>query len=169
MGHKKGSLTYKILNGDGQMACELTIAYRRFAVENSKITSPQSSVEFIKKLIVDEGKDQHVERFNIILLGRSNHILGYHQVSTGGLNATYVDPRQIAQLAIQFQCASIILIHNHPSGTTTPSKEDITLTQRIKEAMKLFEIHVIDHIIYVIKHNENKDFDYISMANEGLL
>ena len=83
-------------------------------------------------------------------------------ISIGSLTASVVHPREVFKAAIQHTAASMILVHNHPSGDPTPSKEDIATTRRIVEAGKLMDIPVLDHIIL----GNNK---YISLKEKGVI
>ena len=105
---------------------------------------------------------EHVEYFYIFLLNRANHVLGYHQVSKGGISGTVVDQKVIFQVALKCHASNIILAHNHPSGNTDPSCADKEFTQKAKEVGKILEIPVIDHLILT-------ESDYFSFADEGLL
>lgn len=87
------------------------------------------------------------EEFNMLLLDRANQVLGIVNLSKGGINATVVDVRIAFATALKSRASSIILGHNHPSGSINPSEQDIVLTKKFKEAGKLIEITVLDHII----------------------
>jgi DNA repair protein RadC len=87
------------------------------------------------------------EEFYILLLNRANKVLGWFQVSTGGMAGTVVDPKLVFSVALKCCAHAIILCHNHPSGNLKPSQADIQLTKKIKEGGKLLEIEVLDHII----------------------
>lgn len=89
----------------------------------------------------------NVEIFRVILLSSSNTIIREVIISSGTLNASIVHPREVFRLAITESCASIILLHNHPSGNVEPSKEDIKITKQLVEAGKIIDIKVLDHII----------------------
>jgi DNA repair protein RadC len=91
--------------------------------------------------------DYKHEEFWILILNRSNKIICSKRISEGGVNGTVADPKIIFKLAIEELGSSIILCHNHPSGNINPSEEDIRLTQKIQNAGKFLDIHVIDHII----------------------
>jgi DNA repair protein RadC len=104
----------------------------------------------------------HVEYFYILLLNRNNQILGAHQISKGGFTGTVVDVRVIFQVALKTCSTSIVAIHNHPSGNLTPSDADHQITMKIKDAGKLLDIHLVDHLIITSE-------SYRSMADEGLL
>ena len=85
--------------------------------------------------------------FVILLLNRSNSVLGIMEVSKGGISGTVTDVRVILQAAIKSNASGIILCHNHPSGNINPSESDSKLTQKIKEAGQLMDIQLLDHII----------------------
>jgi DNA repair protein RadC len=102
------------------------------------------------------------EYFNTILLNTKNQILAIEEISVGSLNSSIVHPREVFNPAIKKSAGSIILVHNHPSGDPTPSREDIDVTARLIEAGKILGIHVLDHII--IGNN-----NYVSFKERGLL
>lgn len=102
------------------------------------------------------------EEFWILLLNQGLKIIGERQVSEGGMTSTAVDARKIFRLAIDEGAASIALAHNHPSGSLKPSNEDILLTNRLKEAGKLLDVKVIDHVIVA-------ETGFYSFADEGML
>ncbi len=110
---------------------------------NKKITSPKDIANFFVPLLRDEMK----EKFFVVCLSSANRIIKYEEISTGDLNSSVVHPREVFKVAIDNLSASIILIHNHPSGNCKPSREDISLTKKFVEAGKLLGIQVIDHII----------------------
>ena len=87
------------------------------------------------------------EEFHIILLDNKCHLISVQEVSRGSINSTMMPVREIARYALSANASSIILIHNHPSGDSSPSTEDISSTKQILEAMKLIGITLIDHII----------------------
>lgn len=102
------------------------------------------------------------EEFWIILLSRSGHVISTERISIGGTSATVVDPKVIMKLALDHLAASIILVHNHPSGQTKPSPQDDSLTRRLKSAGELLDIRVIDHLIIT-------PTTYISYSDQGRL
>ncbi len=97
--------------------------------------------------VIGELKFADRENFLVIGLNSKNVIMGRHLVSIGTLNQTLVHPREVFNWAIKINCASIVVVHNHPSGSVEPSTEDIMLTERIIEAGKILGIKVLDHII----------------------
>lgn len=106
--------------------------------------------------------DLNHEEFWIMLIGRSNKVLAKELVSKGGLSGTVADPRIIFHIAIQHQASNIIMVHNHPSGSLKPSREDLMLTKKIVDAGNLLDIKVLDHLIIT-------DAGYFSFGDEGLL
>lgn len=102
------------------------------------------------------------EEFWIILLNRGNKVLEKILISKGGQSATVVDPKLIFKTALEHQAVNMVLAHNHPSGNLKPSNADISLTKKLKDAGKLLDIAIVDHVIFA-------DKKYFSFADEGLL
>lgn len=102
------------------------------------------------------------EYFYILCLNRNNKVLGYCQISSGGLSGTVADVRIIMQAALKSNACSIILSHNHPSGNLIPSEADKDLTKKIREAGKFLDIPALDHLIITSE-------SYFSFADEGLM
>jgi DNA repair protein RadC len=110
---------------------------------NRKITSPQDVAEIFIPLLRDELK----EKFILVCLNSANKIIGHEIISVGNLNSSVVHPREVFKAAIDQRSASIILLHNHPSGNPDPSNEDISITKKMVESGKILDIPVFDHII----------------------
>jgi DNA repair protein RadC len=110
---------------------------------NKKITCPEDIADFFIPLLRDDLK----EKFFVICLNSANKIIKYEMISLGNLNSSVVHAREVFKVAIENNSANIILLHNHPSGNTEPSNEDISITKKIVEAGKMMDIHVFDHII----------------------
>jgi len=102
------------------------------------------------------------EVFAVVFLNRANKIKHYEIISEGGITGTVADPRIILKKALENDAVSVILCHNHPSGSIKPSRADEDLTRKIKEAASYFDIKVLDHIIV-------SEEGYYSFADEGLL
>jgi DNA repair protein RadC len=126
--------------------------------EKAVITSSSDVAEYLQILL----KDYKHEVFAVLFLNRSNKINHFQIVSEGGITGTVADPRIILKKALEEDAVSIILCHNHPSGSLRPSKADEELTFKIKEAAKYFDIKVLDHLIV-------SDDGYYSFADEGIL
>ena len=110
---------------------------------DKKISSPGDIAEFFIPLLRDELK----EKFVVVCLNSANKVTRFEVISVGSLNASVVHPREIFKFAIENSSASIILIHNHPSGNLEPSNEDVSITKKLVEAGKILDIKVLDHII----------------------
>ncbi|MBM4135898.1 MAG: JAB domain-containing protein [Nitrospira sp.] len=112
-------------------------------LDDLDIKKPQDVVKAIRARIQDKAK----EHFKLILLNTRNKIIGISTVSIGTLNTSLVHPREVFKDAIMHNAASVVLAHNHPSGDTEPSENDLTITKRLAEAGKILGIEVLDHII----------------------
>jgi DNA repair protein RadC len=106
---------------------------------------------------------EHVEEFKLMLLTRSNKVLGIASISKGGISGTVTDVRIILQYAIKANASGIIICHNHPSGNLQPSESDNKITHKIKESGNVMDVQLLDHLIII---PEGK---YYSMADEGII
>ncbi|MBU3965407.1 DNA repair protein RadC [Patescibacteria group bacterium] len=124
--------------------------------KSKELTDPKKVYQLIKSKL----KDYTREHFYIIALDSRNHSIA--EVSVGSLNASIVHPREVFSEAIKNKAASVIFAHNHPSGDTEPSEDDLIITKRLVEAGKILGIEVADHII-VVKNG------FLSFKEKGLL
>ena len=139
----------------------LEIGKRRAAQEfpeRPKIVSSKDSFQVLHSLI----GDLPVEEFWVLYLNQGNFVVKKEQISKGGINQTAVDVRIIMKIALEERATSILIAHNHPSGNLRPSKADIEITRKIKEAGKILDIELLDHLILTQK-------TYFSFADEGIL
>ncbi|MCG8340826.1 MAG: DNA repair protein RadC [Cytophagales bacterium] len=113
-------------------------------------------------LMKAELTDKLVEEFWVILLNQANYLIKKQRISTGGLASTIADPRIIFKAAIEHNSSGIILVHNHPSGNSQPSRSDIQLTERLIRSGKVLRISVLDHIIFT-------EDDYFSFVDNKLI
>ncbi len=111
--------------------------------EGISLTSPGEVAEFL----MEEMRFYNKEYFKIVLLNTKNQLISLEDISVGSLNASIVHPREIFHYPIKKSAAAIILVHNHPSGDPTPSREDLDVTKRLVEAGEILGIKVLDHII----------------------
>ena len=125
--------------------------------EEIKITCPEDVSAFFGPKLRHLTK----EVFMVAFLNNKKVMIGFQQISSGGSNATIVEPAEVMRQAILNQANSIILIHNHPSGNNRASNADITLTKRISQSGKLLGIPVDDHIIIA-------GYEFLSMRVEQL-
>ncbi|MEG1931109.1 MAG: DNA repair protein RadC [Anaerovorax sp.] len=118
--------------------------------------------EMVASLFIETMRYLKKEMFKILLLNSKNEIITIEETSVGNLNSSVVHPREVFSVAIKKSAASIILVHNHPSGNTTPSQQDIDVTNRLVEAGTLLGIQVVDHLII-------GDGKYLSFKEEMLI
>lgn len=121
-----------------------------------RITSSRVAFDVIAPILVDLPH----EEFWILILNHGNQVTARIQVSMGGVTGTVVDSRVVFKKALENNAASIILCHNHPSGTLQPSQADLQLTQKLKKAGATLDIKVLDHLIV-------SEYGYYSFADEG--
>ena len=126
------------------------------AVQKAQITSSLDAYDLLHPRM----RDLMQESFWIILMDRRSKVISVEEIHVGGMSAMVVDPKIIFQRALERKACSVILSHNHPSGTPTPSTEDIRLTEKIKSAGHFMDIKVLDHIII-------GEGTYYSFADEG--
>ena len=138
---------------------QITYSSKVKAAERIKITGSQDVAKSLREVWPSF---EHIEYSYLLLLNRQNKILGYHQLSKGGMTGAVVDVRVIFQVALKSSATCIILAHNHPSGNLEPSDADRKITNQIKEAGKILDIPLLDHLIMT-------DEGYKSFADDGLL
>ena len=107
--------------------------------------SPEEAYNAIK--IITNVQEEAQEVFGILVLNTKNKIVAVHEVSRGTLNASMIHPREVFKPAVLHNAAAIICFHNHPSGNPEPSRDDIEITERLKNAGEILGIPVYDHII----------------------
>jgi len=134
---------------------------RRFSTQapsykSKELTNPEKVYQLIKNKL----KDYHKEHFYIIALNSRNYSIA--EISVGNLDTSIVHPREVFEEAIKSRAASVILVHNHPSGDPEPSEDDLKITKRLSEAGKILGIEVADHLIIT------KD-KFFSFKEKGLL
>ena len=126
----------------------------------AKIQSSADAAEFIRQFYSDD--IGIFESFFILLLNRVNTTSGYAKISQGGIAGTVADVRIIAKYAVDAMACSVILAHNHPTGTLVPSEADKNVTKKVTAALQLLDVRVIDHLILT-------EDSHFSFADEGLL
>jgi DNA repair protein RadC len=126
--------------------------------ETLTIRKPSDAANFM----MEELRYLKKEHFVCLFLNTKNHVIHRETLSVGTLNASLVHPREVFRAAIKCSSASIICLHNHPSGDPTPSPEDVTLTRRLQEAGELVGIDVLDHLVI----GDNR---FISLKEQGYM
>ncbi len=133
-------------------------AAARERTEKVQVSSPEVVATLFQPLL----RDLRQEVFMVLLLDSANHLLRDVTITTGILNSSLVHPREVFRPAILEPAASVILLHNHPSGNAEPSSEDIAITRQLVEAGRIFGIPVHDHVI-LTAHS------YTSLAERGMM
>jgi DNA repair protein RadC len=122
------------------------------------LSSPRATGEFLSAKL----RDLEHEVFCCLLLDKRHRLMHFEELFRGTIDGASVHPREIVKLALQRNCAAVIIAHNHPSGVAEPSQADELITQRIKEALALVDIRLLDHIIV-------GDGLSVSLAERGLV
>ncbi|MDD5363026.1 MAG: DNA repair protein RadC [Ignavibacteria bacterium] len=127
-------------------------------LSRESITEPSTAVSFIRAEIRDYSKEQ----FFVLNLDVRNRLIDIEMISKGTLTSSLVHPRETFESAIRKHAASIMVAHNHPSGDTNPSDDDIKISKRLTESGRILGIDLIDHLVIT------KD-SYCSLKNKGLI
>lgn len=144
------------LNGLGpakyaQLQAVLELAKRSLSEElqaGVTLSSPQAVKQYLQLLLGGKA----YESFAVLFLDVKNRLIASEELFRGTLTHTSVYPREIVKVALTHNAASVILAHNHPSGTPEPSAADHTLTQALKQALGLIDVRVLDHFVVAGKH-----------------
>jgi DNA repair protein RadC len=140
-------------------ALELGRRRQALAAREKPVVSSSADVAMYLQTLL---RDHRHEVFAVLFLNRANKINHFQIMSEGGITGTVADPRVILKKALEEDAVSLILCHNHPSGSLKPSRADEELTRKIKEAATYFDIKVLDHLIV-------SDDGYYSFADDGIL
>lgn len=146
-------------------ACRILSAielFRRISKETNKERFQIKSASSVAALFMEELRYEQKEYFKVLFLDTKNRIICDRCISIGSLNASVVHPREVFKEAVRQSANKIFLIHNHPSGDSSPSNEDISITKRLVEVGKLLGVEVLDHIII-------GDGNYTSLKEYGYL
>lgn len=127
-----------------------------------RLNDPAAVAALARDLI--NANDDEKEHFWVLLLNTQNHLTLAHHVSMGSLSASIVHPREVFRAALLAGAAHMILVHNHPSGDPTPSKEDVHLTRQLAEGARVLGFRIHDHVIV-----GNGSGEWVSLASRGLL
>jgi DNA repair protein RadC len=147
---------FSVLNGLGpakfaQLQAVLELAKRAIAEElqdGVTLNSPQAVKQYLQLLL----GNKPYESFVVLFLDVKNRLIASEELFRGTLTHASVYPREIVKASLAHNAASILLAHNHPSGTSEPSNADLTLTQSLKQALALVDIRVLDHFIVAGRH-----------------
>lgn len=123
------------------------IAQRKATRTVTRIRGSDDALEFCEQHFARLMLDRQQEEFHIVTLDTKHQVIQTHQITVGTLDSSLVHPREVFRAAIRDSAAAILLVHNHPSGDSTPSRADHAVTERLTEAGKLIGIEVLDHIV----------------------
>lgn len=142
---------------------EITLSYYpEMNISQSPRIQRSEDAERLFRQNWDDAQIGLLEEFKVMLLNRSNRLLGISSISKGGVSGTVADPKIIFALALKGVASGIIVAHNHPSGNLKPSQADIKLTRKLQDAGKLLDIMLLDHLILTPD-------GYTSLSDEGLM
>ena len=143
---------------------EVDVIYRyKKSLKNRPTVKSADDAMTIFRNLFPEGTLGLQEQFAVLYLNRSNLVIGSAILFKGGVSNTTVDMRIVVGSAVKVLSSGVIVAHNHPSGNLTPSKDDIELTKRLKECLRLMNITLLDHLIIT------PDFSHRSLAEQGLI
>lgn len=111
--------------------------------KQAQITNTQQTISFLKKRL----RDYKYETFAALFLDNQNRIIAYEELFNGTINSSFVHPRPIIERVLQLNAAALILAHNHPSGHSNASHQDIAITERLRQALELVDARLLDHIV----------------------
>ncbi len=123
---------------------------------------PITSSDTAKAAIQDKLNDHQCEVFACLFLDSKHRVLAWVEMFRGSINSATVHPREVVKEALRLNAAAIILAHNHPSGDSTPSREDISLTNKLQEILKVVDVKVLDHLIVGDEVNALSDSGHFS-------
>jgi DNA repair protein RadC len=144
---------------------EVSIGYKRTATQTpplvNAVRNSNDSANLFRKIMAPECMEHHEEMW-LAYLNNANKVIGYTQLSKGNTTATIVNIKELVQGALMCNAVSVLMMHNHPSGATKPSNEDVELTRKVRNALDLFDIRLLDHIILTTD-------THVSLLEEGII
>ena len=141
---------------------EIEIHYKRPLFNTMKYMKCANDVYHLLLEFVDTKRIDYKEFFWVVLLNRANRVIGISEIAVGNSSHVNVDVKEICQLALLTDSTNVLVCHCHPSGTLQPSEADTKITRKIKKALQLFDIILLDHLIITSE-------DYYSFAEENIL
>ncbi|HEY3281653.1 MAG TPA: DNA repair protein RadC [Armatimonadota bacterium] len=135
---------------------------RRLLVEGDAVKPVIHEPDDVAGLLMSRLQHEPQEQFLVILLDTKNHVLKVVTATVGTLDSSLVHPREVFRAAVGAACASVILVHNHPSGDPTPSPQDVEVSKQLVEAGRILGIEVLDHVILGNRR-------WVSMRKRGLI
>ncbi len=144
-----------------QLVAVLEMGRRHLGEKLVRGTALESTAD-TRRYLESRLRDLPYEVFCCLFLDNRHRVLGFEELFRGTLNGTAVYPREIGKRALSHNAAAVILVHNHPSGVAEPSRADETLTDRLKEALTLVDVRLLDHLVV-------GDGEMVSFSERGLL
>lgn len=155
----KGAKPFSYQNADEQSVLRIAEDILSKRLERlGAVTDPSSAGDFLRMRLAHLAH----EEFHVLFLDQRHRILACEMLFRGGVSGAEVHLRVVAQRALQLNAAALILAHNHPSGDPSPSAADVSITARLREAMQLFDIRILDHLVVSAS-------GVVSLAARGLL
>ena len=148
-----------------RLVCQ-TPLYKVMLVREKNVPVPEKIIrkpEDAAEILIEYLKGADREHLVGLYLNSANKPIAMHTISIGILNSSLVHPREVFKMAIMVNADSVIVAHNHPSGNLEPSREDIAVTKQLKDAGKILDIELRDHLIV------SDGYGYLSFKERGLL
>lgn len=140
-----------------EQALQILEVRMRYDITKEEFRSPEESKRYVKLQLAE----QEQEVFAALFLDTRHRLISFDKLFYGTIDGTTVHPREVVKVALKHNAAAVIFTHNHPSGVAEPSSSDIQITQRLKEALALIDVRVLDHLIV--------GESVVSLAERGLL
>ena len=153
-----GSYTFHAPVAAGQIVELAASILREQFSRGTSFTSPNDAAQFLQ---LELGTLEH-EEFAVLFLDNRHRLISFERLFRGTIDGATVHPREVVKRALAHNAAAVILAHNHPSGVAEPSRADEALTRRLKEALALVDVRVLDHLVV-------SPVETVSMAERGLL
>ncbi len=144
--NNESAATYVVtstVDEDAVIAQAMSILESRLRTKTTAFTSPEKSKQFLRCKL----QQLEHEVFSVLFLDNQNYLIEYKEMFRGTIDSASVYPREVAKTALELNAAAVIFAHNHPSGISVPSNSDRTITTKLRSALELFDIRVLDHII----------------------
>ena len=131
------------MSDDDVLGSAMTILDSRLRVPDHYVKSPHDTLQYLRCRL--EGLEY--ESFGVMFLDNQHGLIHYAEMFRGTIDGASVHPREVVKASLKFNAAALILSHNHPSGIATPSQADLRITERLKSALLLIDVRVLDHIV----------------------
>ena len=135
---------------------------KRYCAEKAFRDGPLSSPASVAEFLMSKLRDREREIFAVVYLDNRNCVLHYDELFMGTINGASVHPREVVKSVLRHNAAAIVISHNHPSGVAEPSQSDTAITRKLKEALELVDVKLLDHLVI-------GDGEYVSLNERGLI